>query len=531
MTVARNDVEYRIGANTRRLGRDLTGAERRVKRHTENVEGRFKRAAQSIDRKLGAALKSPFAGLIGGAAVLAAGKKILDFKDKLAALQVQGRLTDEQTLALENTIYRSGNVARQSYDGVLDAVTEIVNKTGDMNLAMTGIEGIAVSAKATSSDILDISKVASSLYVNMGITGDQMQDAFNILAVQGKNGSFVFSELAGQAERLTAAAGALDLRGLEDLKQYGAFLQMIRPSFGSAEEASTMVKNIMVRIQTEAKKIKKVVGFDVFDKSGNMKDLDEIIKGLVSGTGGDISKLTDIFGEAALAFTVLNREYKDTGGFETFEQHIKKAGSNELWNDFLIKSKTGKNTVQALGNVMRRGTDLALAPAIDSLSESLNKLLSDPQDLQDFEETLKAIGTAIKLIADGTTMAVDGWTKLIGLWSKVSEDQANWMFGMSPQDLASGKKAGFRPLRAAETYLKSVGYLTNPTSAAVDITKGMFGHARNLLVHGGETEGNAKTEVNTEITVNAPAGTTVDSQTKVRNGTGQSSTSLKRGVF
>lgn len=398
--MANNELKLIVSGDGRKLRSTLSNASREI----SSFAGNSARHITALHNKIGSGLmrviKNPLAQVASAAGIMALGKQILEFDDKIATVKVQMGLTSKETLALRENIIATANDAKQSWDGTLDSYTEMINRTGDLKFASSAIKTIAVAAKATTSEMLDITAVATGLNMNLAITGDKLEDSFAILLSQGKQGSFVFSELAGQSERLFSAAAVLGLKGTSDLKKYGAFLQMIRPSFGSAEEASTMVKNIMQRIKNEAPEIKKLLKFDVYNADKTLKPFDEIIRGVVSGAGGDSTKLYKIFQEASIAFTQFNNELTAGRGFDKFESFMKTAGSDQLWRDFLEKSATGKSNVQMLVNVFRGFADKALSRAIGNLTQQMNELTSDPQRMADFQDRLDRIAESIGNIAD-----------------------------------------------------------------------------------------------------------------------------------
>lgn len=415
-----------ISGDGRLLSNEIKKEEQQIKGFANRTKSIFSGMRKSINSGLGKVIGNPFTGLLSTAGIMYAGSKVIDFDDKIASLQNQFTLTDKATLELRQSIIQTADDARQSWDDVIDSAIELADKTGNLTIVKDGLTGIGVAAKGTSSEMLDIAKISAGMNQNMGILPGQFKEAFNILAAQGDIGSFVFREMATNAERLTAAAAQLDLNGLQDLKEYGAFLQMIRPSFGSADEASTMVKNIMVRIKTEAKKIRKETGFDVYDSAGKLKPFKDIIEGIVKGSKGSVVKLNNIFGEAAIAFTMFNQELSKGRGFEKFEAYIEAAGSDVLWNKFLVKSATAKSSLQLLSNVGMRATDKLLAKPITAMSLALNDMLKDPSKLKQFEETISNIGDVVTIMAKGIMLSVKGWGEIIGLVDKAAAWYGNW---------------------------------------------------------------------------------------------------------
>jgi hypothetical protein len=391
-----------------------------------------------MGRRLNAGLKrtliNPVTGLFSAAGAVMASKRLLEYEDALLAVRVQAGLTAEETARLDKNIMSAANASRQSRDDMLAAFSEILDKTGNFDLAANGIRDIGIAATATTSEVFDMAAMAKSLNLGMGITGDQMGEVFNILNSQGKQGSFVFGEMATQAERLfSAAAGAAGLKGLDGLREFGAFLQMIRPSFGSADEAATMVKNIAVRLKTEADTIKDIAGVDVFE-NGQLRSFATLIKEIVSGTSGDTAKLNEIFGEASIAFSQFNKELEEGRGFDKFESFLRVSGSNQLWNDFLTKSQSGKNRLVSLSNVITQISDASLSNPLDKFISGLEGLLEEPQRVAALTSTFETLGSTLGVIAGWTIKVAEGWGYIFDGLEKGAERLANTVYGVNDVD-------------------------------------------------------------------------------------------------
>ena len=418
-----------------------------ITRFARTSENAFTRVGAKIQSTIGKVIKNPITLIGGTAGVLAAGREVLQFDDKIATLRNQFNMTAEQALVLRNRIIKTADDAKQSWDDVVNSAMELADKTGNLDLVTNGLFGIGVAAKATSSDMLDIARVSEALTMNMDVLPGQLMDAFNILAAQGDQGSFVFKEMATQAERLGASAAIMKLSGLKDLKEYGAFLQMIRPSFSSADEASTAVKNIATRIQTESKKIKKSLHFDVYDSNKQLKPFAQLIEGIVKSANGNVTKLNDIFGESSIAFTGFNKELASGNGFQKFEGFMNNVGSDVLWNKFQVKADAGQSKITELHNAFSKLSDKAMVAGIAELTKYIDYLTQNPEKITQFAEELAKIVHSIATVL--------GSAFKIGHWIFDDRSQSN-LFGKNRKQfdsLPESEKSSLKKQFKGKSYL------------------------------------------------------------------------------
>ncbi len=403
----RGDVNLSITGDSRDWNRELNRAERSTNRFTKKTQSMFGRVGKGIGKSLagfGKSFMAPLAALAGGAAIIGAGRRIIDFDDNLLTLGLNAGLTKKEMFELREEIVDTAFASRRSRDDILGSISDIVDKTGDFDFARDSILGVGKAATAMGADINDVGRLASAASINLNLAGDDVEEFFNIIATQGNKGSFIFKDLASQAERLMSAAGRIGIVK-DNFAEFGAFLQLARPSFGSAEETSTAIRNIATRLKTQRKQVEKLVGYSVFDDKGNIKDFRKTIVDLVKASEGDIKPLFDIFQEASLAFGTMQKEYLEFGELRSFDNLIAQASEgNFMLNAFEERTKNAKAQLQQLSNVAWEFADAGIAPVIAEMNKELSRLTSNPAEMEKFRKNLTDIG---KAIGDMAALGVD----------------------------------------------------------------------------------------------------------------------------
>jgi hypothetical protein len=146
--------------------------------------------------------------------------------------------------------------------------------------------------------------------------------------------------------------------------------------------------------------IRKKAKFDVFSNRAlkQYKSIDEIIKGIIAGTGGDEKVLGDIFGaEGVRGVAEMSRLYRETKGFAFFDKLTNSdAGrANETLNDAARAMDGAASKFDKLMAILENASDKLLVKSIEDLSVALTELMNDPRKVDDFIEDIGNIGAAI----------------------------------------------------------------------------------------------------------------------------------------
>lgn len=437
-----DDVKLSLSGDNKKLKRVLTDSERATARFEKKSLSNFGKFRNGLNNNSFAnGLTSPFVGLLATGAVLAAGKQIVDFDSKLARLAIQGNITAEEQIKLREEIIKTANATGQGWNRMLGSSDAIVQRLGDMGLARDLMKDLGIAATATGAPMEDLGALAANLYQKIGISKDEMFSALNSLTAQGKMGAFTLEHMAAQGERLFAAASRFDIKGLDRFKKFGALVQISQMGTGSPEQATTAIEGMLSDIISKYKQIRKFTGVDIFTDSSrkNLKDMDLIIKGIITGAGGDKTIMQKIFGrESVRGISMLVDSYNKTGGFALFDD-IASADAKQgaiLMADFARYSKEAAPQLQRVANLGRKFADQALSPSIKRFADAFSNI-SDAK-MERYTKSIDTMSMALGRLAEGALWALDGWVKLINLWDRMAKGSADFFYGTSDEEMHRG---------------------------------------------------------------------------------------------
>lgn len=378
-----------ISGDGRQLGAELSSQEQKIRTWGGRVGGIF----AGVGKKVGSVVKNiatnPLAIVGGTAGLIHAGKQIIDYKDKLSTLGINAEKTSAEILALDEKVTDLAYATGQSRDSLVEAINDITDKTGDFDFVMAAMENVGRASTGMGADVMDSGRVLSSLKLGFGATAEEAEEYFDIMARMGSVGSFTFAEQATQAERLFSA-GALAI-GLQkkNFAEYNAFMQAVKPMFGSADMAGTAIESIMIRLKTSGSKIEKKLGFKLFDEKGAIIDFKKTMKSIAKLSPG---KRKELFGEYSKAFTVFDTKK----GLESFDMLIEKGQqAGFITEAFTKKQQEAKFQVNTLGTALQEMAGAGLVPILDELTIKFRELTENPEAMENFRESIRGVASSI----------------------------------------------------------------------------------------------------------------------------------------
>lgn len=176
---------------------------------------------------------------------------------------------------------------------VLGGLQAFAGKTGDLATGREVLEDLAKLSKATGTnleDMVDAAADVSSALVDTEDKGKIVVDVMKAIAGEGKLGAVEISDLAKQMAKLAANAGQFEGDTAENVKLLGVFAQEARQRGGatSAAQAATSVAGMVNTLKTPARVAAfKAQGIDVFNKSGQIRNPEEILVQALRKQGSD----------------------------------------------------------------------------------------------------------------------------------------------------------------------------------------------------------------------------------------------------
>lgn len=493
------------------FARMTASAQKAMQRFAQSGETGLKRMAKAMPA-VGRALDklgNRYTALMTGGTMYAAVKSAAAMEGRLVRLGITAEKSDAEIRKLNESIYavsqeRSINIEPSELTA---AVEQIVEKTGDLDLAEKNLRNIALAISAAGVEGNDAGKMIGDMFEKFGIRESaDMLKGLDLMTNQGKTGAFTLRDLAQQGERVTSAYAALGRQGVGALGEMGALLQMIKKGVGSPEQAATALE-AFVRALNDAQVRSKLEksGIQLIDPEDpkRLRSAVDIMKDVIKVSKGDLKNISRVFNaEAQRAFSAVSIEYKQTGGFESIESYLNaQSDGKTLIEDSARAAATFERAVTSLKTAVSKFSNDVLAEPIKELADALNKI--DPETLKSVIKTAAVgIGTVGTMVAGKKLWDIGAG--IVGMFRKNKGRASNPLLssggvqpvyvtnfgeiggGFSGGPYAGGvKKAGRKAGRAGRT-ARSAARQSAKTArqASAAVKAGRFGKAGAFLGKG-----------------------------------------------
>ena len=377
------DLSGNLANRARKYGRALGDFSSRGRRQLN----RLKSTAAATGRTIGR-MGNRYTAMGGAVAAAASARGIINMDARMEALGIQAGRTTEEMQALKREIFATATTAniRVNPDQILDAIEEIVEKTGNLKFARDNIENIGLAMRATGAAGRSTGGIMAE-FEKMGILDPKaVLESLDILTVQGKEGAFTLKDLARMGSRTVTAYTAMGRTGVPAIREMGAALQVIRQGTGSSEMATTAFEALL-RTLSDAKKvgILQKGGIQVFDpkalKEGRevLRPINQLMVEIIKKTGGKKTVLSRVFdAEAMRAFNAALGQFNRTGGVAMMDRfmNVTADGSNIL-ADAERNANTAAAALTNLSTAWKKVADAKLTGVIQGTANLMNKLGPD----------------------------------------------------------------------------------------------------------------------------------------------------------
>lgn len=247
------------------------------------------------------------------------------------------------------------------------------------------LPSVGKAAQASGAQLTDMAVTADAISNSLGITADQMERAFDILAHQGKAGKFELRDMAAELPSLAPAFAALGYRGEQGLNKLAAALQVVRMETGTSGEAATSFMDVLTKMESETVSNKfKNFGIDIRKSMAQARkegrDLLETFVALsVEAVRGDLSKLPQLFTDKQMliGMRALINNWEDFGKLVA-SGSAEAAGAVD--RDFKRISKNVQASIDDMSNAwdgfvnsLGKGVAPFVAPALEGWSKDLDR--------------------------------------------------------------------------------------------------------------------------------------------------------------
>jgi TP901 family phage tail tape measure protein len=225
-----------------------------------------------------------------GAAIADGVRRAAELERTTTRLGITSEATAAQVAKAQAVFSRVGPAYGVTSREVASAAEQYVAAGLSLETATGSMDATLRAAKATGSEVNDITSAGISLMQQFGVSVDELPAAFDRMSKSAKLGSFEVKDMARELPAILSAASRAGLTGLDGEAQVLTDLQMVRKVTSSGSEAANRYFNLLTKIYSPetSRNFKKY----------NVDYLKEIEKGRKAGvnavdtTLGLIQKLT-----------------------------------------------------------------------------------------------------------------------------------------------------------------------------------------------------------------------------------------------
>lgn len=341
--------------------------------------------------------------------------KMIAFEDrinKLGTIAKQNAKDTEtykkQMEGLSEAIYKAAMQPDVKIDAneIVDAMNQILEKTGDMDFARSNIENIGRAMRAFDVTGADIGSMMSE-FSKLGYTSKEVSKLMDEMYVQGNKGAFTAAEFAKNGAAIISAYSKIGTSA-ENIKNANAAMQILTMGVKSPTDAVTTLESIMSELgnpkkQEDLRKLGERLGVDlnVRDANGNFKDLNEILLKIVSTKdklGGNLDEYGLIFGDVARRAIAAY----DTYGNKVDNMLDVSEASGEMIKAAKKNALSMKANIQNLQTAFDAFANSNLAPILQKITDILNRFAENPERFEKVFKVLTAgfgIFMGVKLVS------------------------------------------------------------------------------------------------------------------------------------
>lgn len=283
------------------FAKEAAAAERAANRRAtaeERANARIRaERVRNVGRVVGNA--AMYGGMAAAGLIAMAGRGALQLGDTATRLSINAGLAGEK---VDATQARNGFIATAlaapglKAQDIGEAALAFQSKTGKaLDSRTLGMMGTV--AQGTGADIQDIASASAGLSTKLGVKGlEDMREALSAIAVQGAQGAFELKDAAALFDRLTAAAGRFNVKGVEGAKTLGGLTQLAMEGTGDPEQAATAVENVFKALSQNAVKLQGE-GVNVFKDKGmtQARDVKDVLMETIAAKKGNMPALEQLF--------------------------------------------------------------------------------------------------------------------------------------------------------------------------------------------------------------------------------------------
>ncbi|WP_024346589.1 phage tail tape measure protein [Lacrimispora indolis] len=207
-----------------------------------------------------------------------------DFNQAMASTSAIAGASQEEMKKLENAALEMGKKTTKTATEASEALGYMALAGWDVDTSISALEPVLRLSEATQMDLATCSDLVTDSMSALGLGVDELSDYLNV-AVKANNKS---NQSAQQLmEAMIGCGGAAKSAGM-DYKQTSAALGILANNGVKGAEAGTALNSMLVRMTTKdtAQKAFKELGVSVYDSSGQMRKMQDVLVDVNSAMSG-----------------------------------------------------------------------------------------------------------------------------------------------------------------------------------------------------------------------------------------------------
>jgi TP901 family phage tail tape measure protein len=436
-----------------------------VGQRLQDVGDRMQTAGQNLAMSFGAA-----ATAIGGALGFAV-KKSMDFEAQLDRVGAIAGATPAEIKKLEQAALDLGASTSKSATEVAQGM-EIMGAMGyNTNQILAAMPGIIAAAEASGEDMAMVAETVSSALNAFGLEASEASRVADVLAQAANDSAAGILDMQYTFKYAAPIAKSLGI----SLEELAAATEIMANNGIRGEQAGTTLRGALIRLSDPPKEAAAALaelGVKITDSQGKMRPFGDIIAQLSEKTKNmsnaqKLAALSTIFGTEAASgmltvieagpqkLDALTKSLQNSGGAS--QEAAKKMKDNLKGS--LEELQGAFETAQiTIGN--------AMAPAIQTVAESLQGLINWFNNLSPTMQKFVAIGAAVVAVLTGIVAVIGVVLAVIGAAASGIGALTAAFGAVSGAIAAAGGMAGI--------FATAIAAMTGPIGIAIGVIVGLI---------------------------------------------------------
>lgn len=356
-----------LDRKARRMQQSVNRFSRNGRRDLKSLNARYREHGSVV-----AGMAKHYSAAATAAALLVAGKGVIDFDAQLTRMQTDGKATAEQIKALKQEMFDIANDPniRVDVDDLLTGFSKTVGSGVPFEEAKKHLRTLGTFIQATGTDAETTGSLIAQSYDNGLRSAVDVAEAMEVRMKQALTGAVPIRESGKVEKGVVAPLAAVIGAGSDTIKEGGALMQIAIKATKSAEEAQTSIAAYLSAIQrTDVQEKITGAGIKIKGANGKIRPPSELIPEIYQAAKGDGGVLGELFGDAGVR---VFQGYGLPGSPELYKSLLNMQASGQLQKDARINASTAKAAMQSLKTKTESGADSLFSQPTKDLANAMD---------------------------------------------------------------------------------------------------------------------------------------------------------------